>query len=237
MSQLKIRCSQLGRIMAKPKKKGEVLSVGAKTYIEELAQASIYQTGVPLDSQGGTKEMKKGKAVEDKAIELVSALLGKKLEKNPEWRENDFICGTCDIFDKKTQTIHDIKSSWSLLTFPALSKQGYDTLYEWQLRGYMMLWSCFRAELNYCLIDTPPELHMESEHLHLVEHLPAHLRMTRVPFIWDAETEYQIIDKCIAAQLYYEETIKEIKDQHERTFEKIPKELRSDVDGYESDGE
>jgi len=34
---MKIRCSQLGKLMTSPKTKGEVLSKTTKTYIQELA--------------------------------------------------------------------------------------------------------------------------------------------------------------------------------------------------------
>jgi hypothetical protein len=235
MSQLKIRASQLGHIMVKPKAKKDQLSVGAKTYIEKLAIASVYQgSGVPQPS-GGTPAMKKGVAVEDKAIELVSALLGKQLKKNPEFRENEWVCGTCDLYDAATNTIHDIKSSWSLLTFPALPKDGYDAVYEWQLRCYMMLWDADQAELNYCLIDTPQELHMEAEHLHLVEHLPAHMRMTRLPFKRDLDKEEHIKIQVEYARDYYEDVLKEIDKAHERTISQVQEEYGSDGIGHEPD--
>ena len=30
--------------------------------------------------------------------------------------------------------------------------------YEWQMRGYMMLWDCDTAIVDYCLVDTPEHL-------------------------------------------------------------------------------
>ncbi len=40
---LRIRCSALSKIMTEPKSKDEVLSVGAKTYIDDLASEFVWQ--------------------------------------------------------------------------------------------------------------------------------------------------------------------------------------------------
>ena len=59
--------------------------------------------------------------------------------------KNDWITGECDIFTG--DTVIDIKSSWSLTTFPLLASMGENSGYEWQLRAYMMLWDCPSAAL------------------------------------------------------------------------------------------
>ena len=53
------------------------------------------------------------------------------------------------------------------------------TLYQWQLRAYMRLWNLPRARLAYCLVDTPERLiGYEPLPLHVVGHIPEHLRVT-----------------------------------------------------------
>lgn len=205
----KIRCSGLGRIMAKPREKGKVLSEGAKTYISELAKQHVYN----FTKQVSTREIQKGLIVEPESIALLNDVLFSSFAKNAERRQNDWLTGECDICTGSA--IHDIKSSWSLSTFPATPSEGESNDYEWQLRGYMMLWDADQAELDYCMVDTPDELiGYEDESLHKVSHIDPLLRVTRLQFTRTQEAEDLIKYKVEAAQKYFVQAIEEIYASH-----------------------
>ncbi len=140
---LKFRASSLAEIMTDGKSGG--LSVGAKTHIQQLAKEFVYG----YDKRITSKYMDKGIQVEDQSIELLNSVLFTDYKKNTERKENDWITGECDIFTG--QMIYDIKSSWSLDTFPVLASQGENSTYEWQLRAYMWLWNVDKAAIAYCL--------------------------------------------------------------------------------------
>jgi len=91
---LKIRCSSLSKIMTEPKSKSETLSVGAKTYVEDLAKEFVYGYQKVVTS----KEMEKGQLVEGHSIQLINDVFFTNYQKNTERRENDWITGECDIY-------------------------------------------------------------------------------------------------------------------------------------------
>jgi hypothetical protein len=206
---LRIRCSSLSKIMTEPKSKDEILSVGAKTYIEDLAKEFVYGYVKEVSS----KEMEKGLIVEQACIDLLNEVLFTNYVKNTERRENDWITGECDIFTGRK--IHDIKAPWSLATFPATVFAGRDKDYEWQLRGYMMLWNVDESEIDYCMVSTPDELiRYEPESIHYVDHIDPMLRVTRVPYKRDKSLEDKIKVKVDAARLYFEQIAQTIAEEH-----------------------
>jgi hypothetical protein len=206
---LRIRCSSLSKIMTEPKSKDEVLSVGAKTYIEDLAKEFVYGYVKEVSS----KEMEKGLIVEQACIDLLNEVLFTNYVKNAERRENDWLTGECDIFTGRK--IHDIKAPWSLATFPATVFAGRDKDYEWQLRGYMMLWNVDESEIDYCMVSTPDELiRYEPESIHYVDHIDPMLRVTRVPYKRDKSLEDKIKVKVDAARLYFEQIAQTIAEEH-----------------------
>lgn len=205
----KMRCSSLSKIMTEPKAKDEVLSVGAKTHVEELAKEFVYQYTKEVSS----KEMEKGIIVEQACIELLNEVLFSNFKKNTERCENEWITGECDI--NAPTRIHDIKAPWSLATFPATVFAGRDKDYEWQGRGYMMLWDCDEFEIDYCLVTTPDELiRYEPEDLHYVDHIDPLLRVTRVPYKRDRALEDQIKRKVDAARAYFNQIVQTIAEEH-----------------------
>lgn len=205
----KIRCSSLSKIMTEPKAKDEILSVGAKTHVEELAKEFVYQYTKEVSS----KEMEKGIIVEQACIELLNEVIFSSFTKNTERRDNDWITGECDIY--AGTRIHDIKAPWSLATFPATVFAGRDKDYEWQGRGYMMLWDCDEFEIDYCLVTTPDELiRYEPENLHYVDHIDPLLRVTRVPYKRDRALEDQIKRKVDAARAYFDQIVQTIAEEH-----------------------
>lgn len=206
---IKIRASALGELMTDPREKTEILSKGAKTALDKMAKEFVYGFNEVISG----KYMEKGVIVEDQSIELYNSVFFTNYKKNTERKTNDWLTGECDIFtgDK----IIDIKSSWSLPTFPATAEEGHDKGYEWQLRAYMMLWNVDEAEIAYCMVNTPDELiKFEQEELHFVDHIPEHLRVTIVPYKREKELENKIKVKVEAAREYLANKVKQINQQH-----------------------
>lgn len=219
MRDIKFRCSSIGKLMANPTaaaiKAGEVLSVGAKTYIRELAQQEIL--GIDFEFSG--KEIQKGLEVEDQSIALLNRVRGLSLVKNAERRTNDWITGECDLYDAERRRGHDLKSSWSAKTFPGWLVDAIDSGYEWQMRGYMMLWDADQWEVNYALVDTPERLiGFEPIQMHLVSHIPEHQRLTSWIIERDFEKEREMIAKVKAAREYFAEVIQDFDQVHPQLF-------------------
>ncbi len=212
MREILFRCSSIGKLMTEPKTKAEgPLSVGAKTYIRELAQQEIF--GVEFEFS--SKETQKGIEVEDLSIALLNRVRGLSLTKNTERKSNGLISGECDLFDAPRRRGHDLKSSWSAKTFPGWIKDCEDKLYEWQMRSYMWLWDADEWEVNYALVDTPERLiGYEPLQLHVVSHIPEHLRLTTWVIERDLAKERAIAEKAEAAREYYAEVVKEFDQIH-----------------------
>jgi hypothetical protein len=202
------RASALSSIMTDGKGKDE-LSVGAKTYVSKLAKEFVYG----YDEKVTSKYMDKGIRMEDESIDLYNAVHLSSHAKNAERKNNLWITGEADIVaDDK---IIDIKSSWSLTTFPVLADQGEDKGYEWQLRAYMWLWDKPQADIAYCLVTTPDDLiGWENKQLHQVDHINRELRVTVVAYERDPALEEKIKVKVEAARVYYDHVIQEISKQH-----------------------
>jgi hypothetical protein len=190
--------------------KDKSLSAGAKTFIEGLAKEFLYGFHEVVTG----KYMDKGLIVEDESIELYNAVHFTDFKKNTERRTDDFITGECDIIVPGVKGI-DIKSSWSLATFPATAAAGADKMYEWQCRGYMRLWSVPYWEVAYCMVNTPDELiKYEQEDLHYVDHIDEALRVTVVRYERDMELEAKIVSKVRQARHYLDRIVAEIRRQH-----------------------
>ena len=203
------RASSLADIMTDPKAKGETLSVGAKTAITKLAKEAVYG----YDERISSKPMQKGIQVEDQSIELLNSVLFTSYTKNTERKTNEWITGECDIFTGSK--IIDIKSSWSLATFPALAEDGENKTYTWQLAAYMWLWNVDSAAIAYCLVSTPEELiGYEDRQLHIIDHITPELRVTLVNQERDKAMEAKIIEKVEAGREYYRQVIERIANEH-----------------------
>ena len=209
---IRFRCSSIGKLMTAPKSKAEgPLSVGAKTYIRQLAAQEI----LGIDFEVSSKAMEKGIVCEQESINLLNSVRGLSLVKNTERKTNDYLTGECDLFDASKKRGHDIKTSWSAATFPILAIDCDDKLYEWQMRGYMMLWDADEWEVNYCLVDTPETLiGFEPMQMHVVSHIPDHMRLTTWTIERDKEREAEIIEKVKAAREYYAQVIQEFNATH-----------------------
>lgn len=214
MSDIKFRCSSIGKLMTEPKTKAEgPLSVGAKTYIRSLAAQEMFG----IDFEVSSKQMEKGLTVEQDSIDLLNRVRGLRLTKNAERKSNDFISGECDLFDANRKRGHDLKSSWSAATFPIAVVDCEDKLYDWQMRGYMWLWDASEWEVNYALVDTPEKLiGFEPMQMHLVSHIPENMRLTTWVIQRDADKEKMIEEKVRHARDYYAQVIQEFDRTHKQ---------------------
>lgn len=212
MREVLFRCSSIGKLMTEPKTKADgPLSVGAKTYIRELAQQEIFG----VDFEFSSRETQKGLEVEEDSIALLNRVRGLSLTKNAERKTNGLITGECDLFDAPRRRGHDLKSSWSAKTFPGWVKDCEDKLYEWQMRGYMWLWDADEWEVNYALVDTPEHLiGYEPLQLHVVSHIPEHLRLTTWRIERDSAKEQAIAEKVKAAREHCDQCIQEFHTTH-----------------------
>lgn len=186
------------------------LSAGAKTYLGKLAKQFVYSYNKVVE----TKYMDKGLACEDEAIDMINRLRFESYTKNTERREDEFLTGECDIYVPGVKTI-DTKVSWDLDTFPALSEDCHDSLYEWQGRAYMRLWDVPEHEVCFVMLSTPDELiRYEQRELHEVEHIDPALRLTSITYQRDAALEEKMVNKCRVAQKYLLNTVARINLEH-----------------------
>ena len=205
----KFRASSLAEIMTDPKAKGEVLSVGAKTAVEKIAKQLVYGYTETFSS----KYTEKGIQVEPVSLALYNSVFFTDYQKNTERKTNDWITGECDIFTG--DSIIDIKSSWSLATFPATAAAGIDKGYEWQLRAYMMLYDRPQAELIYCLVTTDSDLlsSFDDKALHQVDHIPADKRITVLKYDRDILLEAEIMERLALCSEYYENYMQQLNNK------------------------
>lgn len=210
--QLIFRCSSLGRLMTEPKSKSEgTLSVGAKTLVREMLIQDIFS----IDFEVSTKEMQKGIECEQESIDLLNRVRGLKLVKNTERRTDGFITGECDLFDPVGRRGYDLKTSWSVKTFPAWIIDAEDKAYEWQFRGYLKLWDAAEWSADYALIDTPEHLiGYEPRSMHAVGHIAEHLRLTSWVIKRDLSKEALIRERVEAAREYAAQLVKEFDATH-----------------------
>lgn len=210
------RCSSIGKLMTEPRSKSEgTLSQTAKTYIHSLVAQEIFGVEFEVTS----KHMEKGLLVENDSIALLNRVRRLGLAKNAERRTDDFISGECDLFDTQRRRGHDLKSSWSIATFPILVEDCADKLYEWQMRGYMRLWDAEVWEVNYALVNTPDNLiGYEPQSLHFVDHIPEHMRLTTWTVQRDREKEAAMVERVKLAREYFRKVAFEFERCHPREF-------------------
>mgnify|MGYP006287531787 CR=1 FL=1 len=150
---MKVRASQIGKIMTNPRKSGELLSQTAKTYVQDLVLEHKYG----IRREFSSRYTDKGNEVEDESIALVNEVLNYKfIYKNDEHFENEWITGTPDV--NTDEVLLDVKSSWDASTFPFFETEIPNKDYYYQLQGYMLLTGKEEAILAYCLVDTPSEM-------------------------------------------------------------------------------
>ena len=207
---MKWRPSQLGKLMTNSRSKSEPLSETAKSEIRKLAKQDFF--GYELNIK--TKPMIKGTDWEHEGIKLLNDVrFTNKYVKNNLRVENEYMSGCCDIL--MDDLIIDIKSSWSLDTFPATPSEGENSDYEWQGRAYMWLYDRPAFELAYTMYTTHDDLLNEWDNLsiHRVNHIPMHHRVTVLRYERDEEIEDLIREKLIYCNEYYSKYVNELNNK------------------------
>ena len=232
---LKIRCSQIGKIMVNARSKKETLSNTTKNYLKELIIEEKFGKYKTIKS----KYLDKGHEVESTGIALCNEVLDTDfLYKNHESFSNDYLTGTPDV--NTSDTLLDIKSSWSAFTY--FDNFFSDTIpnkdYYYQLMGYMMLTGKKQAMLCYCLLNTPdhlvedevrrehynlnaidevPEVRQQIEDNHNFDNIDNQLKVKTFTVDYDADVIDKITARIDECREYYNQlnnllTIKQIQD-------------------------
>jgi hypothetical protein len=135
-----------------------ILSDTCKTYLIQSYVLSKY--GRVREIQ--TKQMIKGTLSEEESIDLFSVLEKTPYNKNTMRLSNEYITGCPDLFDTDDiigcNEIIDIKSCWDIFTFLSNIEEPENSLYYWQLQGYMALTRAKIGTVAYCLVNTPDSL-------------------------------------------------------------------------------
>jgi hypothetical protein len=195
--------SSIGKLMTNGRGKNE-MGQTAKSYIKQVAKENFYG----YRSQINSKYIEKGLSQEQDSIDLVNTVRFEGYVKNTVRMVDELMTGEADIITDTS--IIDIKTSWSLDTFPVMAEDGYDAIYEWQLRAYMRLYDRPKAELIYCMVTTSNELLNEWENLdiHRVDHIAPEKRITVLSFDRDEDKEKEMIERLELCTEYYNEYYK-----------------------------
>lgn len=146
MKEFKLRASKGGVLLQTGK-----MGAGTKTYVQEWLISELTGKKKRIDS----KYLRSGVEREELSLARASKYFGVELEKNTIQLENDFFTGEFDA--KTTETVIDVKSSWSPFTFPLFETEP-DKGYVRQLHVYMDLMGYKKASLVYCLENGTPDM-------------------------------------------------------------------------------
>lgn len=202
------RCSSLAKLMTNPRNKSESLSETAKSYIKQVAKENFYG----YTSKVETKQMRKGTEYEMESIALVNSVwFGSNFVKNQLRETQGYLSGHPDIITD--DSIIDIKTSWSLETFPALPEDADS--YEWQVRGYMHLFNKPRAFVIFCMIDTDDELlsDWDNRDIHKVSHIDPTKRITVVNYERDGVLEELMLSRLRDASEFYSQYMQQLNNK------------------------
>jgi hypothetical protein len=202
------RCSSLAKLMTNPRNKSESLSETAKSYIKQLAKENFYG----YTSKVETKQMRKGTEYEMESIALVNSVwFGSNFVKNNLRETQGYLTGHPDIITD--DSIIDIKTSWSLDTFPALAEDADS--YEWQVRGYMHLFNKPRAFVIFCMIDTDDDLlsDWDNKEIHKVSHIDPTKRITVVQYDRDGVMEELMLSRLRDASEFYSQYMQQLNNK------------------------
>jgi len=195
------------------------LSETAKSHVRSLVKQIVL--GYVKDIN--TKEMEKGVACENDSIDIYNSVFFKSTSKNEESKSNEYITTLgCDINELDEGMVTDIKTPWSKETFPltdteaakACKKSGYN----WQLNGYAWLYNKSKAQVAYCLVDTPDYLIEYEDNVtpHVMSDVPLHLRVTTTP-VEVNEKNFQLIkSKVVECRIFALEYLEEIYNKNKK---------------------
>ncbi|WP_418066513.1 translocation protein TolB precursor [Rodentibacter caecimuris] len=213
MYQFKARCSGIADLIPK-KKGGDGLSDTAKSAVRKIAKFDLFG----YQDFEGNKYTEKGNLLEEQAIKLSGRKRGLPLKKNTERRENHWITGECDIYVPSRKLIIDTKCSWDIGTHPFFTDEAEDKAkkagYDYQMQGYMWLWDCEEAQIDFVLFPTPYEMlssyDSPERYIDLVEQIPQDKRITTVTIKRDETIIEKIQERVNVAKDYYQQLIEEM---------------------------
>lgn len=137
------------------------LSDTCKSYLKEIYM--YYKYG--KESVGGSERSRytiKGRSVEDESIMLLSRIDNANYSKNQERFQNEYLTGEPDIIvssqNGNIEKIIDIKSSWDGASLLSNIGSPLNSLYFYQVQGYMALTGAKEAEVAYVLVNMPQEI-------------------------------------------------------------------------------
>jgi hypothetical protein len=115
----------------------------------------------PVGGAERSKYTLKGKMVEDESIMMLSRIDSLTYTKNDTRFKNTHLTGEPDIIVSKEGNFYkiiDIKSSYDFATLLSNLGSPLNSLYRYQVQGYMALTGASEAEICYCLVNMPQEL-------------------------------------------------------------------------------
>jgi hypothetical protein len=210
--ELIVRASESSKMMTNSRSKSEPLSETTLTWLKEKAVEHVLGYRPDITN----KYMEKGTTCEDDSIELLNEVLFTNYKKHTGRINTEGFTGECDILED--DHIRDIKTSWSIDTFPffqddaekAVKKSGYD----WQVRVYMMLYGVDVAYIDYCLVNTPDDLiGWEDKEKHIVDHIEVTKRVTTVKIERDEAIEKQILERLELCKVKFNEFVNELNEK------------------------
>lgn len=146
------RCSMLSDLFTEPKEKG----AKERGELSATAKKSLYkayiQTKWGRSKEIKTKQMDKGKLVQDEIMEMMSFFEDKVYERNTERRFNEWIEGECDCVH---DIVDDYKASWEPETFIPNLIEPVSKEYFYQGQGYMWLWDKREFRVIWGLVNCP----------------------------------------------------------------------------------
>jgi hypothetical protein len=205
----KLRASAAGSFMSK---KDVTLTMRG------TIEAWLLQTFAGKKTFHGNKYTRKGTENEEEAINFLNNIWFTDYEKNTRSFEDEYFSGTPDIIG--ANYIIDIKSSFSLGTFPMMTSAIPDAAYVAQLQVYMHLTGRKKAKVVYVLTNTPEDM-IESEAysharalgtpltrevyemvrgLHVHDNLPDELRVKEYNVDYDPSIIRHLKSKVLAAR-------------------------------------
>ena len=158
IEKIKFRASSWGNLLAESRTKSEPIGKTAAAELIKIYNQEVYGRKKDLV----TKQMEKGKQVEEESIRNFSIVEGRMFFKNDERLDDDDFTGHPDIFigDNiyNAEEVGDIKSSWDLDSFMPKLIEEPDKSYVAQLNVYYALTGAKGGFLAYCLTSAPPNI-------------------------------------------------------------------------------
>lgn len=193
------------------KLKNKSLSDTAKSAIRDVVKEDLYG----FRSFTGNQYTAKGNLLEDLAIEMSGKMRFKKFKKHEGRVSNDLITGECDILDGRT--IYDTKCTWDIGTHPFFADEAMEKVkkagYDVQMQGYMWLYDCDVAHVDFWLFPCPLELTKDwddrEQLIDMVEAIDIRDRLTTVIIERDESIIQKIKDKIPHCQEYYAKLMSE----------------------------